>query len=339
MGMRASLLSVAMLCALMADTEVGNAQHPTARPSVETSTQAPHSNPSAHGDLTRPSDIERVPLRIEITPAPKTQTELDDERRDHDEKSALDRKLVDLTAQLATYTDDLFRATAILAVATVLLTAATAGLLYFARRQASDMKESIRIARQSADTATVAANAGREQALVSRTSMVAGDRAYVHYAGCRWISHTLSGTGEVFWRIHPRWINSGNTPTRGLRVYAHYELRDSPLPADYSFTRDAEVELQLATIPPKGVIESGPRDFLGTDLVAVQNGTKFLYVWGVAEYRTVFGDPCVTRFCVQALNLTGNPLQVWNPEQPFDIAFAHVERNNCSDEDCERPER
>jgi hypothetical protein len=91
-------------------------------------------------------------------------------------------------------------------------------------------------------------------------------------------------------------------------------------------------------IAPKGVVESEARDFLGDDLVAVKEGKKHLYVWGIAKYRDVFPGTVghVTKFCVVATNLAGNPLEPWDGKtNPFDIAFATFYRHNCADEDCE----
>jgi|SRR5581483_9149365 hypothetical protein len=57
--------------------------------------------------------------------------------------------------------------------------------------------------------------------------MIASERAYVHLNQIRWISHRSTKDDRIFWRIRPQWINSGNTLTRRLRVYVHYELRDN----------------------------------------------------------------------------------------------------------------
>lgn len=69
--------------------------------------------------------------------------------------------------------------------------------------------------RSLSDIATQA-KAARDSADIAELSMVAGERAYVHFSGCRWISHGDIHDGHIFWSIRARWINAGNTPTRGL---------------------------------------------------------------------------------------------------------------------------
>jgi hypothetical protein len=206
------------------------------------------------------------------------------------------------------------------------------------RESLDDAKISAEAAKEAADAAKDGAAASRESADVAKLSMVASDRAYIHHNGCRWISHRHSADGHVFWRIRPIWINSGNTPTRRLRLYAHYELRNDELPADYNFVPDPTIATPPATIAPKGIVESGSHDYDGSDLVAISEKKKFFYIWGVARYRDVFpGTPeHVTKFCVQASIVTGNPLEPWNEkENQVDMGFLHYSRHNCTDEDCE----
>jgi hypothetical protein len=98
-----------------------------------------------------------------------------------------------------------------------------------------------------------------------------------------------------------------------LKVYAHYELLDEPIKADYPFIQSTN-ERRPATIPPKGLIESGSQVFFGNDLLAVKDGRKYLYVWGVATYRDVFPNTVehITKFCVVATNISGDPLEPWD---------------------------
>src|SRR5262245_37547653 len=85
------------------------------------------------------------------------------------------------------------------------------------------IRESLDDAKVAADAAKEGADAARESAETAKASMVASNRAYVLFNGCRWISHRQDDLSPVFWRIRARWINSGNSPPRNLRVYAHYE--------------------------------------------------------------------------------------------------------------------
>ncbi len=44
-------------------------------------------------------------------------------------------------------------------------------------------------------------------------------------------------TGSYNWRFRPVWRNSGDTPTKSLRLYTDCELRVGPVPRDFDFKR------------------------------------------------------------------------------------------------------
>jgi hypothetical protein len=205
--------------------------------------------------------------------------------------------------------------------------------------QLSLIRESLTDAKIAADAAKHGAIAARDSADTAKLSMVASDRAYVYHNGIGWISHRDTGQNRTFWRIRPMWINGGNTPTRRLRVFIGYVLRDTPLPDDYPFTPDPGVVFHPAAMAPKGgVIGSGTYDLWGDDLLAASRGTKFFYVWGIARYRDVFPNSVehITKFCVQATNISGDPLIGFDEKtNPLEIIFAGYHRHNCADEDCE----
>ena len=54
-------------------------------------------------------------------------------------------------------------------------------------------------------------------------------------------------------------------------------------------------------------------------------------------YRDVFPNTIehVTKFCVVATNISGNPLEPWDEKTNiFDIVFVTFDRHNCADEEC-----
>jgi hypothetical protein len=263
-----------------------------------------------------------VPPMITLRPAPKSDAEVRREQEERSEKAANERGLT-----VATW---------ILAFAKVLLFMAVAVQAALFIWQLLLIDESLRDAKTSAHAAMDSAKATQESVEVSKLSMIAGSRAYVNYYGCRWISHKVDSEGTLFWRIRPRWINKGNTPARAVATYAHYELLDKPLDDSYQFV-PASTLTPSAMIAPDGVIESGPRNFLGSELLSVKQRTKYLYIWGVATYRDVFPgtDEYITKFCVFATDIFGNPTLPWDENtNPFDIALANYHRHNCMDEDC-----
>jgi hypothetical protein len=100
------------------------------------------------------------PIIVNVVPAPKSDEEKQEERRERAEKAVSDKALVDLTGELAQFTK-------VLAYATIALACLTAGLFYVGVRQSIDMKESLRIAGQSADAARLSAEATNKQFLIS----------------------------------------------------------------------------------------------------------------------------------------------------------------------------
>ncbi len=90
-------------------------------------------------------------------------------------------------------------------------------------------------------------------------------------------------------------------------------------------------------IPPGGLLSSASRDFWGTDLAAVKEGNKHLYIWGTARYRDIFPDTPerITRFCVVATNVTGDPTAPWDDNNnKMEITFSTYHEHNCADEEC-----
>lgn len=189
----------------------------------------------------------------------------------------------------------------------------------------------------AANAAEKSAEANRETATVSRLAMIAGDRAYVHQDGFNWISHPNSNSLGYFWRIYALWINSGNTPTRNLKVWCSYEIRDSPLPEDFKFPEPPNLKCIPTTISPKGKIASLPLAIDGLILAEVANRKKYFYIWGIATYRDVFPDTAehITKFCCYAGDISGDPTMPFNQAtNPVNISFPMYDKHNCADEEC-----
>lgn len=104
-----------------------------------------HSAEPAQSSSEQPHGTASAPFFVQVMPAPKSAEERTEEKDDREEKKAADRWLV--------------RWTFALFAATIGLILATGVLGYFAYRQANDMKESVAVARMSADAATLSARA------------------------------------------------------------------------------------------------------------------------------------------------------------------------------------
>lgn len=128
---RNAVLGLLLACVLStnAKTQTLNSDHPAAQ--EQPTSQAPAANTQSNRQKPAPP-----PIIINIIPAQKSEDERAYEAKEQHEKAELDRKLVDLTEELAYFTAGLF-------VATVALVLATGVLGYFGWRQARDMKTSI----------------------------------------------------------------------------------------------------------------------------------------------------------------------------------------------------
>jgi hypothetical protein len=202
------------------------------------------------------------------------------------------------------------------------------GVLITIRRQQVQSRRDSRTAREAARTA-------RRSLDISRRTMIANGRAYVRHSGIRYFSHPLEN-GGLFWRLRPGWANVGNTPTRSLRVRVIFELRDTPYAVHFAFPVDYLPELGRSTLAPKDSLESPFLNITADELLLIKNGKKHLYAWGGAEYHDVFPDTPqrVTKFCVLADSVTGDPLRVFDDKtNPLEIRWGHVAGHNFMDPD------
>jgi hypothetical protein len=279
------------------------------------------SNPrSSHASLTTPSipDIRgtaQQPIFVKALSDEKSADERSAEDYEQGDKRVLDKTTAD-------YTKVTGIATGVLVIVAVLQAALFLVQLQMMRKTLTDTKNASQAAKESAD--------------IAKLSMVASQRAYVHSDGVHHTSHAETGTGLVFWRLRPHWKNSGNTPTRTLNVYTYYEFRESPLPDDFAFFVDAANDRRPAMLNPGAIIGGATNDIFGADLAQVVSGQRHLYAWGVATYRSVFPDtpPYITKFCVEARNIMGDPMAPWNDGNRLSIDWISLSRHNCSDEDC-----
>jgi hypothetical protein len=177
----------------------------------------------------------------------------------------------------------------------------------------------------------------REQSKLAREALITDRRAFVFARGFEAIPE-FQGTG-IRWFFRPIWFNSGKTPTRNLRFYVDCEIRTVRLPATFDFNKTRS-DPTTGMLGPKAetwgpLVPNKEAAISPQDIVDIQLGSKFLYLWGWVKYNDVFaGTPeHVTRFCWQIIP-TGHPLKM--PGTPDAIIFgnAQVPEGTCSDDEC-----
>ena len=277
--------------------------------------QNPTSNTPNRNAICQPG-TEKCPAIVKILPTPKNEAEADEDEKQRKEKAELDRKLVKFSGDLAYYTKVL----AWVAILQFLVLVAQAIFLRLA------FKES----RRSGD--------------IARDAMIAGERAFVFPVGLAQFWEHVQETNLYNWRFRTNWQNSGETPTKNLTIHASGMLRDTPLPVDFNFNYSTQ-DTGTGLIPPKmtlagGVVPRIPTPALSPqDILDIQAGTKFFYIWGWARYLDVFPNTPqrVTRFC-WILTLVGDP-RVFRPEstniqERLTFGYLYCPQGNCADEEC-----
>lgn len=207
----------------------------------------------------------------------------------------------------------------------ILLALFTGLLVMLGWIQARRMSETVAAAKESAAVAEKSARTAEE-------ALIAGQRAFMFIREIKTFLHQDPETGKFHWTIHPVWANSGNTPTRGLSINTSYRLLDQPLPANYEFPESKE-NLIPTIAGPRSMVEALPGTLSSEDLEAVQQGKKFFYIWGWAEYHDIFEGTKkrVTRFCNQLVEVDGNPMMPVDERNPIQMMFGFHAENNYAD--------
>jgi len=154
------------------------------------------------------------PIIVNVSPPQKTSEEIEQEAKEREEKSDLDRKVVKLTGDLANYTFGLF-------AATVALVLATLGLGIFGWKQSRDMKGSIAVAKESADAAKRSAEITEKAfTLLERPYVIPEDVGDLHP-----VKYFGTDSGFVQFQIG----NYGKVPAIVHRVTARFAMIELPV--------------------------------------------------------------------------------------------------------------
>ena len=183
------------------------------------------------------------------------------------------------------------------------------------------------------------------QAQLTREAFIADKRAFVFASGIQSFYEPDTTTNQFNWRLAPLWQNSGDTPTRSLRIYTDCFFSNVAIQPNFDFNYvDPNSPPGTGMLGPKMPSTGGQAPHLPhqpaltpQDVLDIQNGRKFFYLWGWARYSdTLPGTPArLTRFCWRIVP-SGNPL-TFNPlVNPNSVRFIslHEVRGNCADEEC-----
>jgi hypothetical protein len=184
-------------------------------------------------------------------------------------------------------------------------------------------------------TARISADAARLSSDTSREALTKSQRAFVRVRAFPWLwREDTDRPGKFFFDIMPEIENAGSTPTVEASLVRSYALTDEPLPRGFTFPYE---DLPgTAIVGPQQVLTLSNIPILDDDLLAVQRGTKFFYIWGTIDYRDVFDSTPVhtTEFGVQIGRVMGNPLDPRDPHNPrggtVEIHFRNLQEHNST---------
>lgn len=183
------------------------------------------------------------------------------------------------------------------------------------------------------------------QGILAREAFIADKRAFVFPSGITPFYEPDAATGHFNWRIGVTWQNSGDTPTRQLRFYVDGLLTNAPITPSYDFNYiDPRATPGPGMLGPKTPGSAGQAPHMPhqaaltpQDIVDIQNGRKFFYLWGWARYFDILPDTDehITRFC-WLIRILGDPF-LFNPAvDPNSVRIfnSYEARGNCADEEC-----
>lgn len=174
---------------------------------------------------------------------------------------------------------------------------------------------------------------------VSVTSLIgfAQQRPYVRFEMGVGKSHWgLHDPEYIYWEIPLQMRNTGNTPTRQLKIRSCWRL----LPRTHrlkAMPRDVEwLQSNLLALEQKAIltIQISTEDF-----ALVQQKKKNLFVFAEAEYQSDLDHgetKMVSRTAFSIVRISGGADKYWDPENPVSITWKFVPTFNCFDSECDK---
>jgi hypothetical protein len=170
-------------------------------------------------------------------------------------------------------------------------------------RQTNTFNDTLNEARKSANAAEAQAKSSEasvgaawESVQVSHRSLEFSNKAYITVQGANYGTLTLGG--RVVSAI--TFVNAGNTPAYDVLIETYIDLRDKPLPDKMPRPNIASGGFSKSIVPPKGTFDISPAMKGAIDqsqLDALNNETKSVYVWGMITYKDIFKQSRWLKFC------------------------------------------
>jgi hypothetical protein len=218
------------------------------------------------------------PIVVNVSPPQKTNEEIEREAKEHDDKAGLDRRLVELTGDLAKYTLGLFIATAALVVATI-------GLFLIGRRQGRVMQGQL--------------DEMKTTSMLTEETLIATQRPWIYVKitiGLRGLFFDANG---VNLDLNFSLKNTGSTPAVTVRIegspridVGRNRMAELERVCDEAKKRSPSQEMRAYTIFPEDVLNlKFIYTFASKEQLDKENGVMFPVVIGCVDYFFTFGHP------------------------------------------------
>lgn len=283
-------LAVALILSLsVVATVAQETGGPAVVPEPLTNSAQPQSDPGRQQRSSEPRSTAPVPVIVNVLPPAKTEAEAQKEERERHEKADIDRRLVELTGDLAEYTRWL-------AYATIALFFVTAGLFVLAGKQAGDAK-------RAGDAAAESARAAK----LSAEGSIKAELPIVIAAGFK--IEVTPGTPHPPDNVSPpespilkyRFANFGRTPAEIVSYCLEVEFGEA-LPDVPNYERIYDMVPGTFILPGDALqmqeIFSLTAGKLRDAYLAEKIGLRF---FGFVRWTDYLGTPHESRFCTRAL--------------------------------------
>ncbi|MHB8286939.1 MAG: hypothetical protein ACYDD1_19995, partial [Caulobacteraceae bacterium] len=133
------------------------------------------------------------------------------------------------------------------------------------------------------------------------------------------------------WRLTPQWMNSGETPTSGLRLETHCGVFPTAVDDPTTAMRIANHIAATKDLGPNETAEGVTCTLPGADLQTAIDGRGSYFYLIRAAYADAFGRAHIFEACDMVVTFNGDGLTF---DHPISFATTPCKTHNCTDDQC-----
>jgi hypothetical protein len=149
----------------------------------------------------------------------------------------------------------------------------------------------------------------KETVKITRETLTSTQRAFVSFKDITIVKVSYPKSHKILsWRVIVNVENSGNTPALNMLSQVYRKTIENPavpLSQDYIFT----VKPEPISLGPRAAVGIGPLEIPIDELMEVYNHTKRLYIYGFVTYEDIMENTPThtTRFCLEVAGMARPP--------------------------------